>query len=368
MKDACRYSIIIPFHGNEIYLRFCLATLEPTIPRDVEIIVVTNSDFEMSWMGKHVHLLRVDEVLTYPQSINHGASNAKGEFFIFCDADTAYVAGWFENLTSFYHSDRSVGIASSKLVNPYSGRIADFGIGFTQYNSPHIGQDRPFDFKLFQTNRKVQSACSANMIISRALFSELGGFDESLAYSYCDVDLCLRIKELGKEIWVVADSIVFHKGNSSNTNSSMYKADVKGRFWSINGPRVTLDMESYFIEAMHFFTDIYGNTEPSYLLVDLSTVLDRDWHYLLFKNSLNLNIVDRHMSPAKERDASIVPLYDLLSWNILKLRFPIIYFVDRFISIDNNALWWRIRESEHDLVIDRNGNIDKVKAILTNDF
>lgn len=360
------YSIIIPFSGNEEFLKACLESIANTLHMDVEIIIVTNKKHSLSWLQEaKFNVLRTDEQLVYSQAINYGAQCSRSEYLIFCDSDIYPLPGWFENLSGCYHSNKKIGIVSSKLINPYTGRIIDFGIGFTQYNSPHIGHDRPFDFSLMSANRKVQAACSACMMISKELFVNLNGFNEALTHSYCDLDLCLRAKLLEKETWVAHSSYVFHKGDSSDSNSSIYKNDVKGRFWAINSSRISFDMNYYFEESFSHFVKHNNFSFASYLLIDLSTVLDKASHYELFKKDLNLDIVDIYRNPWKSRDSAHIPLYGFLNWDVLKLRFPIIYFVDRYVALEDNALWWRLRNKSQDLVIDRNANIDKITNIIT---
>lgn len=360
-KIKCHVSIIIPFHSGSNFIIGCLNSLINTVPKNTEIIVVgkvSSNNLDLSCF-ENIKILDIEKELTYPQAINLGSEHAEGEYLIFCDADTFLTKGWFENLTSFYYSNPKIGIASSKLINPYSNRVLDFGIAFTKYNSPHIGRDRYLDFKTVSFNRKVQAACSANMIIRKSLFLQVNGFNTDLPYSYCDIDLCLRLKKLYLDTWVVSNSIVFHKGDSTKINLGLYKNEVKSRFWALNNDQIEIDMGKYFIENFYYFQS-QNSISKSYFLVDMSTVIDREWHHQIFSNELQLNLADRFIIPTSDRDTSHISLYGFLDWNILKLRYPIVYFVDRYISIMENTLWWNIRANSHDIVIDRNGNINSI--------
>src|SRR5947209_2768774 len=62
---------------------------------------------------------------------------------------------------------------------------------------------------------EVFSACGAAMLIERALFLGVGGFDERL-FCYCeDVDLGYRLRLLGERTLVVPDAVVRHEGSAS---------------------------------------------------------------------------------------------------------------------------------------------------------
>ena len=245
-----KHSIIIPYHSNETYLSLCINTLQQTIPNETEIIVVINSPEKpkiSSTLSKKLKVISIGKSIGYSKAINIGAEAAKGQYLIFSDCDTVYTQKeWFNNLTSFYSTNKKIGIASSKLINPFTNRIIDFGMALSKYNNIHPFMDREADFTLTLKNRRVQMACSANMIIERDLFMQLGMMDTDLINYYQDVDICLRLKDFKKECWVVANSIVYHKGSSSNVKRDSYRADIKGIYVSKNYFRMQNDIEDYF--------------------------------------------------------------------------------------------------------------------------
>lgn len=42
---------------------------------------------------------------------------------------------------------------------------------------------------------------------------------------------------------------------------------------------------------------------------------------------------------------------------MLNVQEPIIYFVDSFVSLQNNVIWWKLRNYKNDIIIDIHGNI-----------
>jgi len=355
------YSVIIPYHSNETYLQLCLSTLTGTIPETVEIIVVVNNNqgiLPSQLEDKRFTVLTSPQNLGYSKAINLGAEAASGKYLIFSDADTVYLdADWFNNLTAFYTSGDQIGIASSKLIDPASDRIIDFGMGLSKYNNIHPFKDRPIDFKPALINRQVQMACSANLIIEKELFFNLGKLDTDLVNFYQDNDLCLKVREVGKECWVVANSIVYHKGSSTSVNRLPYRADIKGYYVARNFHRMKIDGDVYFEINFHSLEKTLQKKISSgkYLLIDLSTVADGDWFQQVISQYLEIYLT--YEFKYIERDVSHIPLVDALGINIIQTTVPIIYFVDRYISLNGNALWTRLRDCSQDLVIDRNMNI-----------
>lgn len=352
------YSIIVPFHSNKRLLQLCLKTLLKTVPSDVEKIVVLNNhradELPTNIKQSQFRVVRHDESLGYSRAVNIGASSAQGQTLIFCDADTFYEGGWFCGLTHFHRSTPNIGLASSRLLDPGTGRILDFGIAFTKYNAPHPRRDIRADDPSVAGARKVQAACSANMIIDADLFSQVGMFDEELLNGYMDIDLCLRLNGIGRDCWVTSQSTAFHRGDSAWTHRDAYRADVKAVFAAKNAHRIKQDMLQYLHESLTLFQRNHGFAS-GYLLVDLSSVVDRVWHYDVLREYVKLISVYDYSSGA--RDLSSISLIDHLGINVLQSRMPILYFVDRFIALQANLMWLEMRVRRDDLVIDRNANV-----------
>jgi len=359
------YSVIVPFHSNKRLLQFSLKTLLSTIPQDVEKIVVLNNhrtdELPADINAADFHVVRHEESLGYSRAVNMGAQVARGQTLIFCDADTFYAGSWFSHLTHFHRNAPNIGMASSRLLDPRTGRILDFGVAFTKYNAPHPYRDVRADDPAVARSRAVQAACSASMIIDAELFSRVGMFDENLHNAYMDLDLCLRLKEIDRECWVVSESTAFHRGDSAQTHRGAYWADVKASFAAQNSQRIRQDMQDYFRESLVEFRRTHGFTS-SYLLIDLSSVIDRAWHYDILREHLKLvSIYD--YSPGI-RDSASLSLIDHLGVNILESRTAILYFIDRFISLQPNRMWFDMRRRKDDLVVDRNANVALLAEVV----
>ena len=361
------HSIIIPFHSNDRLLRLCLATLRQTVPDEVEKILVMNNHRseelpQLDGLG-HFRIVRYDKSLGYSGAINEGAALASGKTLVFCDADTFYTGDWFCKLTHFHQQTENIGLASSRLLDPRTLRVLDFGIAFTTFNAPHPQRDVRPDHQFVCRPRAVQAACSASMIVDAKLFEGIGGLDVDLGVGYSDLDLCLRLNATGRQCWVTCDSTVFHRGDSASTNREIYKGDVKARFAAKNSHLIQHDMPRYFEESLKHFQKT-REFSSAYLLVDLSTVLDRESHYDLLKAVIKiLSIYD--YSPGV-RDLSSLSLIDHVGLNVLQTQTSILYFVDRFISLKDNQMWFEMRSYKDDLVVDRNANVCLLSEVINN--
>lgn len=364
------YSIIVPHHSNRRLLEYCLATLRTSVPPEVEIIVILNNsnkaEINIPVDRKRFLAIRVNSNLGYDGAITAGAEIARGKRIVLCDNDTFYRPGWFETLATFYSTTPRIGVASAKLISPQTSRIVDYGIAFTKYNAPHPFMDQLPEYTLTQSARKFQAVCSATMMIDRSLFMEVNPSKFKGHSCYNDIELCLNINELQRDCWVVGNCVAYHKssfeaGAVASYKQSALKGDQKAQFMSSYSHKIVADMDYFYLESFRHLS-LHASLARSYILIDVSTIVDRWWYHDIIRQFTR--IVEVYELPSHERDATQLSLMDHLGINILRLRVPLIYFVDRFTSLTRNSLWLALRPYDKDLVVDRNANVLFLEEIV----
>jgi hypothetical protein len=205
-------------------------------------------------------------------------------------------------------------------------------------------------------------------MIGRELFFDLGCFPEDRHSYYNDIELCLKMGKAGKDCWVVGEAVVYHKSSFLGVQSAPYKesalkGDQKAQFMAAHGRDIKIDMDVYLTESFNDFLS-HNAVEPGYLLIDMANIVDRSWYHEEIRKFLTL--LDIYELPTYIRDATAISLMDHLGPSILALNLPLIYFVDRFICLQGNDLWLRLRSRSCDLVIDRNANIEPLLKVVRN--
>lgn len=352
-------SLIIPYHSAVSYLNLCLGSLEKDIDFFDEIIVVLNgADSPVSLpqiKGTKLQVLHYKEALGYAAAINRGVEKARSDFVLFCDADTFFPnSGWVSEHFKLRESNPDIGITSSKLLNYRNDRILDFGIGRTRLNNFHPCRDALTSDPRVQKSRRVQMACSAVMMIERELFSRIGGFDESLRYYYQDIDLCLRFKQEKREIWVVADAVAYHRRSSANVVRAPFQIDERAHYSVKNAAFMEIDYPRYLKESLTPYLN-HINSNGEFGLVNLSTLVDLDDILNVIFPHTTIKPLARWTPPVRDIESLTLP--DLLETNIQRNENPLLIFVDRFLSLQFNALWRVARDTSADIVIDRHANV-----------
>lgn len=358
-------SIIITYHKNKDMLLFCLKRLLETTPEDVEIIVIGNNvnknELDVQMPSSRCRFLKVYQNLQYPKALNYAVSKCQGEIITFVDTDIFVWNGWYEALLNTFTKSEKIGVTGAKLINPLNNRILDFGIMYSKYNAAHTMMGLLYDHPLAQQDRKVQTVCSAIMMTRRALYLQVGGMDEDIPYSYTDCDYCFRLRDIGYETWVSANACAYHKGSTdpdnSKSNFSYYRLDAKGMYGMKDYHKIVYDNYDWYKISAEYFSRHYPLKVYHYVLLDMTTLYDRQTFYRMIEELLHIQFLDIREIPDSLRDNEHIVMYNRVSFDYIDMATPILYFVDTFVSLFDNRLWFQMRNIQNDLVVDRHGNI-----------
>ena len=140
---------------------------------------------------------------------------AKGELLLFLNNDTAPLAGWLEPMVELIERHPTIGIVGSKLLYP-DGRIQHAGVIVKEINrNGDLGLEhihRFDDAAAPWVNRATDLQCvtGACMMIRRAMFEDVNGFDEQFTNGYEDVDLCFKVRAMGFRVCYCPASVLTH--------------------------------------------------------------------------------------------------------------------------------------------------------------
>jgi len=211
-------SLIIPNYRGVRLLPSCLDSVmsqETGLPYEV-IVVDDRSDDEsvelVATRYPQVHLVINHRNMGPAAAKNVGAGRAKGEYVAFLDNDVELEPGWLQAMYSrLNESDERVGACASHiLLNGYQSLLNSTG-GLV--NLLGCAWDRGIfknDSVSYSRNTRVMYACSAAMMIKKAVFDEVGGFDERFRYLFEDADLGWRMNIYGYRVVYEPAAIANH--------------------------------------------------------------------------------------------------------------------------------------------------------------
>ena len=205
-------SIIIPNKDHVDDLSRCVESIINLSTYDnYEIVIVENNSetaeirtyYEEISRHPRVQVVEYKGDFNYSKINNFGVQYAKGEYLLLLNNDTEVITpDWMEELL-MYAMRKDVGVVGAKLYYPdktiqHAGIVIGLGAhrtaGHTHYRIPEANVGYMGRLCYAQDVTAVTGAC---MMVSKALYEELGGLDESFTVALNDVDFCLRVREMG---------------------------------------------------------------------------------------------------------------------------------------------------------------------------
>jgi GT2 family glycosyltransferase len=128
-------------------------------------------------------------------------SNVSSDYVLFLNNDTEVITDdWLEAMVEQAQRP-SIGVVGALLYYPdntvqHAGVIVGLG-GVAGHGHKDYPRNHPGYFGMLRAINNFSALTAACVMMRRAVFEEAGGFDESLAVAFNDVDLCLRIRAAG---------------------------------------------------------------------------------------------------------------------------------------------------------------------------
>ena len=183
-----------------------------TAPRALRLLRSVETD-------ERVTLLHAPEPFNYSALNNLGAAKARGDVLVFLNNDMEIIeAEWLRELAE-RAIDPQVGAVGCKLLYPdgqiqHAGVVLGIGEGAGHFDAGRRDGEPGWLGRnlILHEASAVTGACLA---VERAKFAAAGGFDARLPVEYNDIDLCLRLDELGfAALWTPFARVVHFKSAS----------------------------------------------------------------------------------------------------------------------------------------------------------
>lgn len=200
MGEAMPYiSFILPAFNEEKYIENTIKSIrEGSLRFPYEVVVVDHDSTDATALLAERQFAKVAKFIggTISSVRNFGVKNSVGEILIFLDSDVTLTPQWFQNIEKAIEDLR-------KNPNIITG---------SHCGSPENGTwlDR-FWYESYGDEENVTNLGTGHMIITRKLFDQIGGFDESLLTGE-DYNICMRAIKGGGQIVNNTDLRAIHHG------------------------------------------------------------------------------------------------------------------------------------------------------------
>ncbi|MGH7996968.1 MAG: glycosyltransferase family 2 protein [Opitutaceae bacterium] len=259
--SAPEISLVVVNWNSTAFLRGCLASVHRQCRRiSLEIIVVDSGSYDgcgdmLVAEFPEAKFLQLSENVGFGRANDIGVGQAHGEFVWFLNPDTELVCDAAAILREVFHLRPATGIAGARLLN------ADRSIQTTCVHPLPTPLNQALDSEFLRRRLgiwgvrafneravpvKVEAVSGACMMLRRGDFLRAGGFGSRFFMYGEDMDLCFRIRGLGREILHVPTAEVIHyEGGSS-----------RGQFKKFSVVMMRQSLDSYF-KANHGLTQAW---------------------------------------------------------------------------------------------------------------
>jgi GT2 family glycosyltransferase len=205
--------IIVNFNSFDFIKRLLASKHKEISGLNDEIIIVdNNSEPErldtLAKMYNNVKIFKMRNNIGFSKANNFAVDKSETEYLIFVNPDVLFTEDCITPIIKFMEKNSHVGACAPALLN--SNMTIQYSWGFKMgllYEIAEafffIGLLRKlynFRFRSFKKTIKpfeVGWVSAALLVIKKAVFNDIGGFDPDFFLNYEDIDLCKRLKEKG---------------------------------------------------------------------------------------------------------------------------------------------------------------------------
>jgi GT2 family glycosyltransferase len=249
LSNAGAVSVVIPTQGirsdDGSLLETCISGLsrQTGVP-DLELIVVADEgyDKDLIFHLKEViptdfsfKLIEFNEPFNFSRKCNIGAAQASGEVIVFLNDDVELISSdAIAKLSGYAQLDGSGAVGSRLLFSDGSIQHAGIILHDSKPRNSYLDQfPRTTDFGDLEVPHEVSGVTGACLAIKHDAFNKAGGWNEELPNSYNDVDLCLRLNNMGFQSVLLNDLEIVHKESSTrNPEFDAKSFEILKRYWS----------------------------------------------------------------------------------------------------------------------------------------
>jgi GT2 family glycosyltransferase len=233
-------------NGREMrLLTNCLhSVVQKTAYPNYEVLVIDNgrlSDESACFLSTVPHRrvsYAYNGAFNFAHKLNFSVRHARGEHLVIFNDDLEVISSEWMSAMLEFSQQPEIGAVGAKLLFP-DGRLQHIGMvlgvcgvaAHAFHTAPGSSSGYAGGAHVIRNYSSVTGAC---MMTRRAVFDEVGGFNERLAIDFNDVDYCLRLRHAGYRIVYTPYAKLYHleSGSHGGREQARTEKDEMCRTWS----------------------------------------------------------------------------------------------------------------------------------------
>jgi O-antigen biosynthesis protein len=204
-----------------------LSSLEVSLPDGLNYELIfaddDSTDETRDWLAglsdERIQVVLNERNFGYAKTNNAAVARASGHYLALLNNDLLFQAGWFEPMLAALEApELNAGIVGNLQYRVIDKVLDHAGVVLTPRGQFDHIRTEPIQ----QTNPlEVYVTTGACMLMRRADFEAVGGFDEVFINGCEDIDLCLKVRANGQKIYVAPSSQILHHVSLSRSRVSL---------------------------------------------------------------------------------------------------------------------------------------------------
>ncbi len=273
--------VILNWNGQKMLAKFLPNVIEYS-RQDAEIWVADNSssDGSMHLLETQFPLVKtivLEQNFGFAEGYNRALRQIEADYYVLLNSDVEVSHHWLTPLIEFMDSHPQVAACQPKLLAEYDKDSFEYagacGGFLDKYGYPFC-RGRIFgmverDNGQYDYQQEILWATGACMMIRSADYWKAGGLDGRFFAHNEEIDLCWRLRLMGRKIYCIPESEVYHVGGGTLPKSNPMKTFLNFRNNLTMLYKNLSDKELSYVMRVRWFLD--------YLAAFEMLLLQRNW-------------------------------------------------------------------------------------------
>ena len=273
--------VILNWNGQKMLAKYLPNVVEYS-RQDAEIWVADNSSSDQSMHLLETQFPQVKTILLeqnfgFAEGYNRALKQIEAEYYVLLNSDVEVSHHWLTPLIEFMDSHQQVAACQPKLLAEYDKDMFEYagacGGFLDKYGYPfcrgRIFETVEQDNGQYDYQQEVLWATGACMMIRSKDYWEAGGLDGRFFAHNEEIDLCWRLRLMGRKIYCIPESEVYHVGGGTLPKSNPMKTYLNFRNNLTMLYKNLSDKDLKHVMRMRYFLD--------YLAAFEMLILKRNW-------------------------------------------------------------------------------------------
>lgn len=253
--------VILNWNGKKMLQSYLSSVIKYSSDGAAEVVVADNAstDDSMDYVRTtypNVRTIMLDKNYGFADGYNRALRQMDAEYYLLINSDVEVTPHWLDPLVSFMDAHSECAACQPKILSMFNRDMFEYagaaGGFIDKYGYPfcrgRIFNKVEIDTGQYNNITEILWATGACMLVRSSDFWNAGGFDPRFFAHNEEIDLCWRMRIMGRKIYCVPASIVYHVGGGTLPKSNPMKT---------------------YLNFRNNLTMLYKNTEDS----DLSKVM-----------------------------------------------------------------------------------------------